>query len=104
VATVRRGGGRHMPVETLVKGPRRDLVVCTQDALHWTQSQAHSEGEDSVTLYSVPFGEVLGASVRNRHKGEVEVYVDEGPTMSFRVETDEAEAFQARVDQAAQSE
>jgi len=104
VATVLRGGGRYQPVRTLVKGPRRDLVVCTQDALCWTQSQAYGAGEDSVTLFSVPFSEVLGATVRNVHKGEVEVYVDEGPTMSFRVERDEADVLQSQVDQAAQSE
>jgi hypothetical protein len=89
---------------TLVKGPRRDLVVCTQDAVCWTQSQARSEGEDNVTLYSVPFTDVLGATVRRRHKGVVDVYLDEGPTLSFRVEREVADALQAQVDQGAQSE
>jgi hypothetical protein len=104
VATQRRGG--ELPYRlapTLVKGPRRDLVVCTQDAVYWTQSQARREGEDSVTLYSVALSDILGASVANRRKGVVEVYVNEGPTMSFRVERGEADALQAQVDQAAQA-
>jgi hypothetical protein len=104
VATMRRGGGLRYPAnEALVKGPRRDLVVCTQDAVYWTQSRARSEGEDSVALYSVPFSDILGASVRHPPKGVVEVYIDEGPTISFRVERDLADGLQAQVDQAAQS-
>lgn len=89
---------------TLVKGPRRELVVCTQDAMHWTGSRAHNRGEDSVTLYSVAFSDILGATVRHRRRGVVEVYLGEGPTMSFRVERDVTGALQAYVDQAAQSE
>jgi hypothetical protein len=104
-ATMRRGGGLRYPAnEALVKGPRRDLVVCTQDAVYWTQSRARSEGEDSVALYSVPFSDILGASVRHPPKGVVEVYIDQGPTISFRVERDLADLLQAQVDQAAQSE
>lgn len=60
--------------------------------------------QDSVTLYSVPFGGILGATVRHRHKGVVEVYIDNGPTLSFRIAPGEVDALQARVDQAAQSE
>ena len=100
---MRRGEGLYPASETLVKGPRRELVVCTQDAVYWTQSRARSEGEDSVALYSLPFSDILGASVRRPPKGVVEVYIDEGPTMSFRVERDRADALQAQVDQAAQS-
>jgi hypothetical protein len=103
VATFYQSMSRHTGAFTLVKGPRRDLVVCTPDALCWTQSQARSQGEDNVTLYSLPFSEVLGASLRHRHKGVVEVYIDEGPTMCFEVEHDVADALQAQVDQAAQS-
>lgn len=103
-ATTRRGGGLYPASDTLVKGPRRELVVCTQDAVYWTQSRARSEGEDSVTLSSVPFSDILGATVRHPHKGVVEVYIDEGPTMSFRVDRDVDDVLQAQVDQAAQSE
>jgi hypothetical protein len=104
-ATMRRGGGLRYPAnEALVKGPRRDLVVCTQHAVYWTQSRARSEGEDSVALYSLPFSDILGASVRHPPKGVVEVYIDKGPTMSFRVERDLADMLQAQVDQAAQSD
>jgi hypothetical protein len=102
VAT-RQMSGRYVEPR-LVKGPRRDLVVCTQDALCSTQSQARGEREDNVTLYSVPFSDVLGASVRHRHEGVVEVYIDEGPTLCFEVEPDVADALQSQVDQAAQSQ
>jgi hypothetical protein len=95
--------GVHGIGERLVKGPRRDLVLCTQDAVHWTQSLALGSHEDSVTLHSLPFSAILGATVRHHHKGVVEVYIDEGPTMTFRVEPDVAGALQAQVDQAAQS-
>jgi hypothetical protein len=97
--TMRRGRAG----ERLVQGPRRELVVCTRDAVCWTQSRARSQGQDSVTLYSVAFSDVLGATVRDRHKGVVEVYIDEGPTVSFRVDGDVADELQAQIDQAAQS-
>ena len=103
-ATTLRGGGLYPASDMLVKGPRRELVVCTQDAVYWTHSRARSEGEDSVTLSSLPFTDILGATMRHPHKGVVEVYIDEGPTISFRVERDMADALQAHVDQAAESE
>lgn len=102
VAT-RYAPGVHGSGGMLVKGPRRDLVLCTQAAVCWTYSQARASREDTVTLYSVPFTDILGASVRHGHKGVVEVYIDEGPTMCFHVERDVVEALQAQVDQAAQS-
>jgi len=103
-ATMLRGGGLYPATDMLVKGPRRELVVCTRDAVFWTQSRARSEGEDNVTLSSLPFSDVLGATVHDPRKGVVEVYIDEGPTISFRVERDVADVLQAQVDQAAQLE
>ena len=102
VATMRRRG-MHAVGDPLVKGPRRDLVVCTQDDVCWTQSRARGEGEDSVTLYSVPFSDILGATTRRRQKGVVEVYIDDGPTVSFGVAREVADALRAQVDQAAKS-
>jgi catechol 2,3-dioxygenase-like lactoylglutathione lyase family enzyme len=90
--------------QSLLKAPRRELVVCTQDALCWTASRVRSDREDSVTLYSVPFGDILGASVRHRRRGVVEVWIDDGPTLSFRVGPDTADALKTRIDRAAQSQ
>ncbi len=88
----------------LLTTPRRELVVCTQVALSWTASRVRSDRQDVVTLYSVQFREIVGATVRHRRKGVVEVWVDDGPTLSFRVMPEAADALQAHVDQAAQSQ
>jgi hypothetical protein len=88
----------------LLTTPRRELVVCTQAALYWTASRLDSDRQDVVTLYSAPFRDILGATVRHRRKGVVEVWLEEGPALSFRVIPAAAEALQAHVDQAAQSQ
>ena len=88
----------------LLTVPRRELVVCTQVALGWTASRLDSDRQDVVTLYSAPFRDILGATVRHRRKGVVEVWVDDGPALSFRVTPEAADALQAHVDQAAQSQ
>jgi len=86
----------------LLTAPRREFVVCTESGLSWTASRVRSDREDTVTLDSVPFRDILGATVRNRHKGVVEVWVEAGPTLSFRVTPEAADALQGYVDQAAQ--
>jgi hypothetical protein len=88
----------------LLTTPRRELLVCTQVALSWTASRVDSERRDVVTLYSAQFRDILGAAVRHRRKGVVEVWIENGPTLSFRVRPEAAEALQAYVDQAAQSQ
>jgi hypothetical protein len=88
----------------LLTAPRRELVVCTQVALSWTESRARSDRQDVVTLYSIQFRDILGATVRHRRKGVVEVWVMDGPELSFRVMPEAADALQAHVDQAAQSQ
>jgi hypothetical protein len=99
----------------LLTAPRRELVVCTQVALGWTASRGlpersagaadHvSDRQDVVTLYSAQFRDIVGATVRHRRKGIVEVWVEDGPTLSFRVRPEAADALQAHVDQAAQSQ
>ena len=85
----------------MLTAPRREFVVCTEAGLSWTGSRVRSDQEDTVTLYSVPFRDILGATVRNRHKGVVEVWVEAGPTLSFRVTPEAADALQGYVDQAA---
>ncbi|MBV9805824.1 MAG: hypothetical protein JO286_01515 [Solirubrobacterales bacterium] len=88
----------------LLTAPRRELVVCTQVALSWTASHVRSDRQDVVTLYSAQFRDIVGATVRHRRKGVVEVWVQDGPALSFRVEPEAAEALSAHVDQAAQSQ
>jgi len=88
----------------LLTAPRRELVVCTQVALSWTASRVRSDREDLVTLYSAQFRDIIGATVRHRRKGVVEVWVEDGPTLSFRVTREAADALQAHIDQAAQSQ
>jgi hypothetical protein len=90
--------------QSLLTAPRRELVLCTQDALYWTASRVRSDREDSVTVYSVPFAEILGATVRHRRRGVVEVWIEDGPTLSFRVAPDSADVLQAYVDQLVQSD
>jgi hypothetical protein len=87
----------------LLTAPRHELVVCTQVALNWTASHIDSDRQDVVTLYSAQFRDILGATVRHRRKGIVEVWLEDDLTLSFRVTPDGAEALQAHVDQAAQS-
>ena len=94
----------------LLTAPRRELVVCTQVALSWTASRVRSDRQDVVnrqdvvTLYSAPFGEIVGASVRHRRKGVVEVWIEDGTTLSFRVAPEAADALQAHIDHAAQAQ
>jgi hypothetical protein len=63
-----------------------------------------SDRQDVVTLYSAQFREIVGATVRHRRKGVVDVWVEDGPTLSFRVTPEAADALQSHVDQAAQSQ
>ena len=101
VATQALGaGGAH----ALREGPRPELVVCTRHHLCWTQSRANGVRSDAVALYSVAFSDILGATVRNRRKGVVDVYIDDGPTLSFRVRHQWAAELQALLDRAARSE
>jgi hypothetical protein len=87
----------------LLTAPRREVVVCTQVAVGWTASRVRSDRRDMVTLYSAQFRDIVGATVRHRRKGVVEVWVADGPELSFRVTPQAADALQAHVDQAAQS-
>lgn len=87
----------------LLTAPRRELIVCTQDALSWTASRVRSDRQDVVTLSSAPFRDILGATVRHRRKGVVDLWLEDGPTLSFRVAPEAADALQAHVDRAAQA-
>jgi hypothetical protein len=61
------------------------------------------QGRGVVTLYSAQFRVIVGATVRHRRRGLVEVWVADGPTLSFRVTPEAAGALQAHVAQAAES-
>jgi len=89
--------------QTLLTAPRRELVLCTQDALYWTVSRVRTNREDSVTLFSVPFGEILGAAVRHRRRGVVEVWLEDGLTLSFRVAPDATDVLRSRIAEASSS-
>ena len=88
----------------LLTAPRRELVVCTQVALGWTASRVRGDRQDMVTLYAAQFRDIVGSTVRHRCKGVVEVWVADGPELSFRVTPEATDALQAHVDQAAQSQ
>jgi hypothetical protein len=94
-------GGRIVPPT------RTDLVLCTGDALLWTRSAPRIKGTrvvgDDVTLCSVPFSEILGAAVHNRHKGELEVWLDDA-TLSFETTASEVDSLCAYIERAATSE
>jgi hypothetical protein len=49
-------------------------------------------------------GRLSTATVRHRRKGVVEAWVEDGPELSFRVTPQAADALQAHVNQAAQSQ
>ncbi len=87
---------------------RTEIVLCTRDELLWTSSRPRNRGgvvrQDVVTLYSVPFSEIVGASVHNRRKGTVDVWIGDDATLSFGVAPSEADSLCAYIEQAATSE
>jgi DnaJ domain len=72
---------------------RTDIVLCTQDEVSWTASQYAGHGNDRVTLYSIPFTEILGAEVRGRKHDVAEVWIDDGPTVSIHTRPHEADGL-----------
>jgi hypothetical protein len=96
-----------VPGPVTVALPRTEMVLCTQEDLSWTASRAvrqtSSVSRDEVTLYSISFSELLGAAVTDARKGEVHVWVSDGPTLSFRVTPSEAESLRSYVDREATS-
>jgi hypothetical protein len=89
--------------------PRTEIVLCTDTALMWTRSEpiigAGGRAEhDTVTLISAPFAHLLGSTVFDRHKGEIEVWVEDGPTLTITVTPSEVEAVSADIDQQARSQ
>lgn len=87
---------------------RRELVLCTPDELLWTGTQYGGRGdngfEDTVTLYSIPFEDILGAEAKGHKRDVVDVWIDEGPTVSFHTPPREADALSDYVERAATSD
>jgi DnaJ domain len=83
---------------------RTEIVLCTAGELSWTVSQYAGEGMDRVTLYSIPFTDVLGAGVQTRKRDVVDVWIHDGPTVSIRTRPRKAEALCAYIERAATSE
>lgn len=87
--------------------PRTQMVLCTQEDLSWTTSRALSQAggtsRDEVTLYSISFDELLGAAVSDARKGVVHTWVNEGPTLSFRVAPSEAASLCSCIEREATS-
>lgn len=56
--------------------------------------------EENVTACSIPMQEVLGAMMSRWRKGVVEIWVDDGPTLTLRTTPREAQAMYAHVEAA----
>jgi len=83
---------------------RTEIVLCTDDELSWTVSKYEGHRTDRVTLYSIPFTDILGAEVRNRKRDVVDVWIAGGPTISIQTKPREADALRASIERAATSE
>lgn len=79
-----------------------EIVLCTPDELIWTTSRITSvEGPwEQLTLIasSLAWVDVLGSRLTSRRRGTVDVWIDEGPTMTFRTTAADAGELVARVD------
>jgi DnaJ domain len=82
---------------------RTEVVLCSRDELAWTASQYEGRGIDRVTLYSIPFTDILGAAVQDRKRDRVEVWINDGPTVSIRTRPREADALCEFIERAATS-
>ncbi len=83
---------------------KMQIVLCTSELLLWTSSHTRAVGaavEERVTAYSLGLSEILGAALGGRHKDVAQVWVDQGPTLSFHAAPAAAQALQVYVDRAA---
>jgi hypothetical protein len=102
--TVMRQDGPYAAGDYVHALERTEIVVCTDDELSWTVSQHAGQGMDKVTLYSIPFTDVLGAEVRGRKRDAVDVWIENGPTVSIHTRPREADALRDYIEHAASSE
>lgn len=84
---------------------RSEIVLCTPDELLWTVSQYGGRGdtgfEDTVTLYSIPFEDILGAEAKGHKRDVVNVWIDDGPTVSIHTPPHEADTLREYIELAA---
>ena len=83
---------------------RTEIVLCTDDELLWTASKYAGHRMDTVTLYSIPFTDILGAEVTKRKRDVVDVWIADGPTISIQTRTREADALRECIERAAAAE
>lgn len=98
-------GGALTPGRRHLLSPTR-VVVCTKRVLLWTDGAfAPSDGivvEECVTARTIRFRDILGAEARR--KGTVNVWVDDGPTLTFRVAPQHAAELAGYVERASSPE
>ncbi len=84
--------------------PLMNLALCTRERLLWTSSYAASADgivvEESVTARWIPMRQILGARISGWRKGVVEIWVEDGPTLTVRTTSPEAQALYAHVEAA----
>jgi hypothetical protein len=59
---------------------------------------------DTVTLYFIPFTDVLGAGVTKRKRDAVDVWIAGGATITIQTRTREADALRECIDRAVPAE
>jgi hypothetical protein len=81
---------------------RGEVILCTDDSLIWTTRRVAPVDpvweEVLVTAYAVAIVDILGSRVTGRRKREVQVWIDDGPTLTFRTERSDAESLSAWID------
>ncbi len=82
-------------------------ILCAGDLLIWTTRRVAPVDsiweEVSVTAYALSFPDILGARTVGRRQDEVQVWIDEGPTLTFSTARLAAEKLSGFVDAAAVS-
>jgi hypothetical protein len=101
------GGVVAAPSRSAGPAARTEIVVCTAAAMVWTSSHVtDADGvvvQEHVTAYSLAFENILGSRVTSHRKGTVDVWVLDGPTLTFRTAPHDAEVLSAYVSTAAAS-
>jgi hypothetical protein len=81
---------------------RGEAILCTDESLIWTTRRVAPVDpvweEVSVTAYAVALADILGSQVTGRRKRDVQVWIDDGPTLTFRTGRSDADILSAYVD------
>ena len=102
--TVTRQDGPYAVGDSVHALERTEIVVCTETEVSWTVSRYAGQGVDRVTLYSIPFTDILGAKVQGRKRDVVDVWIDDGPTVSIHTRPREADAVREFIARTATAE